>query len=133
IGESRRVDHVNASAGSLEMHQGRAQRMLVALFDRIEITDRRAALDTAGRLNSARLGEQRFSERRLARRAVTYQRYGTNVLGGELRHGPSSMQSIIDIRGAAARRVGRASVGFQISNGDIRASDPWCATANPKR
>src|SRR5207249_7635640 len=113
IGESGRVDHVNSRVGSLEMHQRRAQRMLVALFDRIEITDRRAALDTAGRLNSAGLGEQRFGERRFARRAVTYQRYGTNVLGGKLRHGPSSMQSINGYSGSCCpprrSRVSRLS------------------------
>ena len=63
--------------------------MLVAFLDRIKIADGRAAFDAARRRDGARFGEQRFSERRLARRAVAHQRYGTNILGGEVRHGSS--------------------------------------------
>ena len=73
--------------GGFEMHQRRAQRMLVRLLERIEVADGAAALDAAGRRDRARLGEQRLGERRLARRTITYQRYSTNVFRRELRHG----------------------------------------------
>ena len=76
-----------ARVGRLEMQQRRAQRMLVRLFERIEVADRGAALDAAGRRDRAGPGEQRLGERRLARRTITYQRYSTNLFRRELRHG----------------------------------------------
>ena len=67
-GKPGRVDQVDARVLRLEVQHRRAQRMLPGLFERIEIADRRAALDAAGRLDRAGLEQQRLGQRGLARR-----------------------------------------------------------------
>ena len=90
IGEPGRVDDVNARAVGLAMQQRRAQRVLVLLFQRIEIADRRASLDAARRRQRAGLDQQRLREGCLARGALAHQGNRTNVFRGVVRHRPPS-------------------------------------------
>ena len=95
VGIARRIDQMNPRTRAFQMHQRRAQRMLISLFERIEVADGAPTLDTACGLNRPGLCKQRLRERCLARCTVTHQRYGTNILRRELRHGdlPGSWMS----------------------------------------
>ena len=90
IGEAGSVDQMNARALRFEVQKRRAQRMLVGLLERVEIADRRAALDAAACRDRAGLREQRLGQRRFTRRTVADERDGADVLRGELRHDLSS-------------------------------------------
>ncbi len=86
VGKSGRVDDVHARVLRLEVKHRGPQRVLPAPFERLEVTDGRAALDAADRLDRSRLVQQRFDQRGLARCAVPDQRQRANVGGGEFRH-----------------------------------------------
>ena len=113
IGKARRVDQVDARPLRLEVEQRRAQRVLVLLLQRVEVADRRAALDAAARRHRAGLDQQRFGQRRFARRTVADERDGADVLRGELRHVLSSFEaasaSCVSSENIRARRRGRAT------------------------
>src|SRR5207249_2059665 len=99
-------------------------RVLVGLFEGIEIADRRAPLDAALRRDHSRLVQQRLGERGLARCAVPDERDGANVLSGELRHYPTlrtRMFSVADCAPAIlpnwsrcqlSPKTGRSEPGF---------------------
>jgi len=86
IGKSGRVDDVHTRVLALQVKNRGAQRMLPGSFERLEVADRRPALDAAYRLDRPRFLQQRLGERRLARCAVPDQRQCANVGGGEFRH-----------------------------------------------
>ena len=86
VGKAGRVDDVDARVLGLEVKHRGPQRVLPAPFERLEVADRRAALDAADRLDRSGLVQQRFDQRGLARCAVADQRQRANVGGGEFRH-----------------------------------------------
>ena len=63
--------------------------MLPGLFERIEIGNRRAALDDTRFLDHAGAMEQRLGERRLASAALPDKRNRADVSGGVIRHAAS--------------------------------------------
>ena len=86
IGESGGIEQVHAGAVGIQVKHRRAERVLQGLLQRIEVAHGRAPLHAARRLDHLRACEQRLRERGLARGAVSYQCYGTNILRGVLRH-----------------------------------------------
>ena len=86
IGEAGRVDQVDARVLRVEVQNRRAQRVLPRLLQRIEIADRRAALDRAGLLDGAGREQQRLGERGLAGSPLADKRDRTDVARGVVRH-----------------------------------------------
>jgi len=87
IGESGRIDEVNARVAGIEMHDRGAKRVLRRLFERVEVAHGRAPLDRAGLLDRARGKQQRLRERRLARASLTDKCDSADVARGVVRHG----------------------------------------------
>ena len=66
IGRARRVDEVDARLAARQVQHARVERVLHAPLERIEVADRRAALERSRRDDRARGDEQRLGEAGLA-------------------------------------------------------------------
>src|SRR3990172_11584340 len=82
---------MNAGVAVLQMNEGSVQRVLVGLFERVEIADGAALFNAAHRVDGAGLVQQRLGQRCLAGSAMTDQRDSADCLGSELRHGDPSV------------------------------------------
>jgi hypothetical protein len=91
IGQSWRIDEVDAGFAAVQVHEGGIERVLIILFKRIVVADRRTFFDAAHRTDGAGAMQQCLGERRLACSTMTDQRYGANHFRGEFRHGSSAL------------------------------------------
>ena len=66
IGRARRVDEVDAGLAVRQVQHARVERVLHAPLERVEVADRRAAIERPRRDDGARGNEQRLGEARLA-------------------------------------------------------------------
>ena len=78
IRRTGRIDQVDVDVLPGEVDERRVERVLVLLFQRIEIADGVAFLDASGRADRSGLDEQSLRERGFARAGVAHQRCSTN-------------------------------------------------------
>jgi len=81
-----RVDQVDVAIAVREINERARQRMLEFFFERVEVADRRAFIDAAGRGYRARLVQQSFGQCGFACRAVSDQSNRAYCLRCVLRH-----------------------------------------------